>query len=125
MAQGTFPFQFDTRANIHMYVDIYLFSSYQVRRKFLLVDVEWSTCNGSWYLYGRSKSYFGKDHATKKHVAYPLNKEKLSYLFLSQDGYKVMFKTNKFMLRMKILLVKNMRAKTCSACLHLILVLNV
>jgi hypothetical protein len=109
-----------------MYVDIYLFSSYQVRRSssLLMLNGAHATIRGICMV--DLNLTLAKTMQIKNMYHIPsIRKNLVSYLFMYQDGYKVMFNPNKFMLRMKLLLVKNMRAKACSACLHLILVLNV
>ncbi|EEE52291.1 hypothetical protein OsJ_34283 [Oryza sativa Japonica Group] len=65
----------DTGANIHVCADISLFSSYQVRERFLLVDGKRVAYGCLWCWYGRSEVYFGKDRAAEERATCPFNKE--------------------------------------------------
>lgn len=74
-------------------------------------------------VYGRSESYFGKDHTPERTIC-PLNKEEFnSGLLNDRDGYKFVFESSKYTFsKDELLLVKAIGMVACSAYLHQMLV---
>jgi hypothetical protein len=80
-------------------VCVYTFFFLSDLENFLLVDGERSMCGCLWYWYNRFESYFMKDLQLKdmQHVPLIIRKNN-KWLILSQDGYKLAFECNKYII---------------------------